>query len=201
MKANGIRAKAAAATRSHIVDCAKALFATEGYEAISIERIVEAAGVTKGALYHHFKNKRALFETVFEAAEIELSGRASPELAQAEGADTWSRYRIRVQTYLDAILDARFHQILLVDGPAVFGWAEWRSREAAHGIESLTKALSQAIDEGNVPPLPVPPLADIVVAAIHEAALTIVNATDRASARHEIGPVLDHFLAGIARTD
>lgn len=195
----GIRAKTAAATRNHIVDCARALFSSDGYDAVSIERIVEAAGVTKGALYHHFENKRALFETVFEAVEIELSQRALPNSVLSGGEDTWSRYCSRVQSYLDAILDVRFHQILLIDGPLVFGWTEWRCRETAHGLGSLSDALNRAIAEDAVPQLPVLPLANIVVAAIHEAALTIVNAPDRAAARREVGPVLDHFLKGIAR--
>jgi AcrR family transcriptional regulator len=199
MRTDGVRARAAATTRALIIDVARRLFVVDGYAAVSIERIVREAGVTRGALYHHFNDKRALFEAVFQAVEIAVSARANPESPVGQIADSWTRYRLRMQGFLDAILKAEFYRILLIDGPAVLGWAEWRRHESEYGLGAIERALDAAMDEGVIVKRAVSPLAHIILAAIHETALFIVNAPDRLLARQEAGGALDAFLAGLAR--
>ncbi len=197
MRPDSVRAKAAALTRDQIVESARRLFAMHGYNAVSIEQIVGEAHVTRGALYHHFQDKRALFHAVFHAVERELSARASPELAPADAADPWKKYRLRIQSYLDAILKAEFHRVLLIDGPAVLGWGEWRRLESEYGLGAISRALDRAMEAGRLPRLPVEPLAHIILAALNETALLIVNAPDSEATRQEAGSALDVFLAGL----
>lgn len=199
MRADGVRARKAAATRDLIVSTARKLFSTQGYNASPIEQIVEEAQITRGALYHHFQDKRELFRAVFHAVEMDLAARANPAPAEI-GVQSWRRFRNRIQTFLDAILGPEFHRILLIDGPAVLGWAEWRALESEYGLGAISKALEAAMREGHVRKQAISPLAHIILAAIDEAALLIANAAERARARREAGAALDAFLNGLTTT-
>jgi len=116
MQRHGIREKTAAATRELIVASARRFFTAHGYSAVSIEQIVQEANVTRGALYHHFEDKRSLFRAVFHAVEVQISARTIPEPPPGDASDPWKRYRLRIQSFLDAILKADVHRILLIDG-------------------------------------------------------------------------------------
>jgi AcrR family transcriptional regulator len=198
VRSDGVRARAAATTRQQIIDAAQLLFSEYGYAAVSIHEIVTSAKVTRGALYHHFEDKRALFRAVFEAVEVTLSARASPQPDSPEATDPWKRYRLRIQGFLDAILRPEFHRVLLVDGPAVLGWTEWRELESRYGLGAIGRALNLAMEAGCITKQPSAPLAHIILAAINETALLIINSADRTTARHEAGGALDAFLAGLA---
>jgi AcrR family transcriptional regulator len=199
VRADGIRAERAAATRQLIITTARKLFSKHGYNASPIEQIVEEARITRGALYHHFQDKRDLFRAVFHAVELELISRANPVPAEVS-VHSWTRFRHRIQTFLDAILRPEFHRILLIDGPAVLGWAEWRALESEYGLGAISKALDAAMREGHVRKQPIPPLAHIILAAIDEAALIIANSVERDLARREVGAALDAFLNGLTAT-
>lgn len=198
MRSDSARAQAAEATRQLIIDSARRLFVAHGYHAVSIEQIVVEARVTRGALYHHFEDKRALFRVVFKAVEAELSARPIPEASLADQPDPWARYRLRVQTFLDAILKAEFHRVLLVDGPLVLGWEEWRKLETVYGLGAISPVLENAMAAGSIARQPVTPLAHIVLAALIETALLIANAADQDVTRREAGYALDSFLAGLS---
>jgi hypothetical protein len=123
---------------------------------------------------------------------------ASCARPEDDATDSWRRYRLRIQSFLDAILKAEFHQILLIDGPAVLGWTEWRRHESEYGLSAIGRALSSAMADGIIEKRPIEPLAHIILAAIIETALLIVNSPDRIAARKEAGAALDAFLAGLA---
>lgn len=198
MRSDGIRAQAAAATRKTIVEKARTLFVAHGYQAVSIEQIVSQAGVTRGALYHHFGDKRALFLAVFKQVESELSARpVPPPPPAADQSDPWLRYRIRVQSFLDAILRAEVHRVLLIDGPMVLGWEEWRRQESAYGLGAISPVLLSAMEIGTITHQPVEPLARIVLAAILETALLIAVAEQPEKTRHVAGRALDQLLGGL----
>jgi AcrR family transcriptional regulator len=199
VRADGVRAKKAAATRNLIITIARKLFSSQGYNASPIEQIVEEAQITRGALYHHFQDKRDLFRAVFHAVELELAARANPVPAEIS-VHSWRRFRHRIQTFLDAILRPEFHRILLIDGPAVLGWADWRALESEYGLGAISKALDIAMREGHVRKQAISPLAHIILAAIDEAALLIANSEERGRARREVGAALDAFLNGLTIT-
>jgi AcrR family transcriptional regulator len=190
------RAERAEATRAALITAARKLFVEKGYFDTGTEEIVAAAGVgTRGALYHHFADKRTLFRAVFEAVEQDLvttAGRAS-----APG-DAFSLLRDGLLGFLDASLTPEVQRILLIDGPAVLGWREWRELEESYGIGAIQHLLELAIAEGTLASQPTSLLAHILLAAVDEAALFIANADDPTSARDEAVRTVSRLLTGFA---
>ncbi|MCU4183257.1 TetR/AcrR family transcriptional regulator [Acidiferrimicrobium sp. IK] len=192
------RSEQAYATRAALIDAARALFVEKGYHRTGTEEIVAAAGVgTRGALYHHFADKRALFLAVFEAVEEDLVGSAA---AGVLPGDAFGQLRAGLLAFLDASLTPEVQRVLLLDGPAVLGWRTWRSLEEKYGLGAIQSLLGQAVEEGAVRRQPLGALAHLLLAVIDEAALFVVHAVDPAAARAEAATAVDGLLAGI-RTD
>ncbi|SDY61609.1 DNA-binding transcriptional regulator, AcrR family [Amycolatopsis xylanica] len=160
---------------------ARELFATRGYAAVPADEIVRAAGVTRGALYHHYGDKQGLFRAVFEEVEREVT--AEVDAAMAGAPDLASGMVIALGAFLDACGREEVRRISLTDAPAVLGWTEWRAIEAEHGLGLVTEVLSGAVEAGSLPPLPVDVLAQLVLSAVTEAALLIANAEDPVATR------------------
>jgi AcrR family transcriptional regulator len=184
------------ATRGALVAAGRALFAERGYEATSIEEIVRAARVTRGALYHHFADKRALFRAVYEDVESELTagligivaGEPDPQRRLLSGLDA----------FLDACIDPAVQRIVLLEAPAVLGWDEMHELEAKYGLGLMNAALAQAMDEGIVERQPPAPLAQMLLGALTEAGLAIARAEDPAAARALYGAAAARLMAGLA---
>ncbi|RAV02929.1 TetR/AcrR family transcriptional regulator [Mycolicibacter senuensis] len=192
------RAAQAEATRAALVDAARQLFVEKGYHRTGTEEIAHAAGVgTRGALYHHFADKRALFEAVFIAVEEELVLAGATSLNDpADGV--LNQLRQGLAGFLDASLAPHVQRILLIDGPAVLGWARWRELENRYGVGALRMMLERAIDEGELTAgLPVAVLAHILLVAANETALFVANATDQRGARDEGAKALNALLDGL----
>ncbi|QMU69289.1 TetR/AcrR family transcriptional regulator [Streptacidiphilus sp. P02-A3a] len=197
------RADHVADTRRALVCAARELFAERGYAATGTEDIVAAANVTRGALYHHFKDKADLFRAVMAECASEMAERlVAQETARAEQeqGDAWQLLRSGFQSFLDACNDRDFQRIVLVEGPAVLGHSAWDALVEEHGYLLLAEALTEAIAEGNIEPLPVGPLTRMLAALISEASLYIARAEDHVRAREEAGLVLERLLAGLGRT-
>lgn len=184
-------------TRAALVDAARQLFVAKGYFDTGTEEIVAKAGVgTRGALYHHFNGKKALFEAVFEAVETELLTAASDADDLGNAAE---QLRGGLLGFLDAAAGHRdVQQILLVDGPAVLGWQHWRTLEEKYGLGVIRALLERAVAEGSIAPQPLDALAHILLAAVDEAALYVANAPDRAKAKEEAVTAVDRLLRGIS---
>jgi AcrR family transcriptional regulator len=189
------RAEYAEATRRGLLDAARELFAAEGYVDVSIDEICRRARVTKGALYHHFKDKRDLFAAVFEEVEREWAD----ELAElvAEERDPLERIQIVGDAFLDACLDPARQRIMLLDGPSVVMWEELRQIDAGRGFGLIATLLSDAMDTGQLEPQPVGPLAHLMLGAMHEASLAIARDKDPARARKRIGAALSRLVEGL----
>src|SRR4051794_31080381 len=129
------RAERSEATRARLVDAALPLFAERGYGGVAMEQVVAAAGVTRGALYHHFRDKRDLFRAVYEATEAEMMRRTIAALTDVD--DPWEELVAGVHAWLDACGDPVLRQISLVDAPAVLGWTEWRGGGEQHGPRAV----------------------------------------------------------------
>nr|WP_026874406.1 TetR/AcrR family transcriptional regulator [Jiangella gansuensis] len=155
---------------------ARERFARDGYAAVSLAEIVAAAGVTKGALYHHFANKAALFRAVVEQLQGEVADRV---VAAAEAHDdSWRQLTAGCEAFLRASADPDVRQIMLVDAPAVLGWDEWRALDDASSARHLREALEAVIDDGVVAPQPVGPLTHLLSGAMNEAALWLAGSDD-----------------------
>jgi AcrR family transcriptional regulator len=184
------------ATRTALLAAARPLFADRGYEAVSSEQIVAAAGVTRGALYHHFDGKRGLFAAVFEEVEAELT--ASFDLTGLDAGDPLGVLLAAVDQFLDLSLDSQAQQIVLIDGPAVLGWEAWHEVERRYGLGLIEAGLAAAIEAGQVPPLPVPELALMLLGAMTEAGLQLARADDPEAARQRAAAGLRALLSGLA---
>jgi AcrR family transcriptional regulator len=185
----------AESTRNALVAAARRLFVERGYHATSTEQIVALAGVgTRGALYHHFADKRALFVAVFEAVEQDLVAAAGAAIQEAPPLEM---LRNGLIGFLDASLTPEVQRILLIDGPAVLGWQEWRAIEARYGLGGIRGMLELAVADGSLPRQPLEVLAHLLLATTDEAALFIANANDPAAARDQAVGALDRLLSGI----
>lgn len=194
------RAEHVADTRDSLLQAARELFADRGYAAVGTAEIVTRARVTRGALYHHFRDKADLFRGVMWTVAGELAQRLIEEQTARSGestADMWDQLRTGVQAYLDACEGSDFQRIVLVEGPAVLGPAAWDALVEEHGLGILLDWLRQAVDEGEIDALPVDPLARLIAAVIAEASLYIARSSDRVSAREEAGRTLDRMLVGL----
>src|SRR4051794_29329769 len=183
------------ATRTALLDAARALFAERGYAGVGTEEVVRRAGVTRGALYHHFRDKRDLFRAVHEQTEAEIvaaigarmDGASDPMALLAEG----------VRAFLDACSARGMMRIGLRDAPAVLGWEEWREIGDRHGLGLVTGGLRAAIDAGQIGPADVRTLAHLLLSALAEAALLIASADDPQAERAEVERTLLRLLDGL----
>ncbi|MGO9296586.1 MAG: TetR/AcrR family transcriptional regulator [Streptosporangiaceae bacterium] len=189
-------AERAEATRQALITAALRLFVEKGYHASGTEEIVAAAGVgTRGALYHHFPDKQALFLAVFERVQEDLLAAAARTVAIR--GDALERLRGGLTSFLDASLTPDVQRILLIDGPAVLGWQQWRTQERRFGLGAIQALLSRAVREGILPAQPLDVLAHLLLAAVDEAALFIAHADDPPTARTQAISAVDQLLAGL----
>lgn len=182
----------AEATRTALVSAGRRLFVEKGYFATGTEEIVAAAGVgTRGALYHHFANKEALFLAVFLAVQEQVNSQAPhPE----DSDDALDALRAGLRAYLKSSLTGEVQRILMVDGPAVLGWQQWRELQVQFGLGSIRALLDKAVEQGTVRPQPLDVLAHVLLAAADEAAQFVANAADPRQARDDAIEVIDGIL-------
>jgi AcrR family transcriptional regulator len=189
------RDERADATRETLLAVARELFGAHGYAQVGTELIVERAGVTRGALYHHFAGKKALLAAVYEQVEAEVVTGLAGLLGS--GSDPLELLRRGLSAFLDVCTDPAFIQIALLDAPTVLGWTAWREVAERHGLGLISGGLAAAVEAGQVRPLEVRPLAHVLSGAVDEAALYIANAEDPAAARREVEPALLAMLDGL----
>ena len=189
------QAERRAATRRALLDAGRELFTEHGFAGASQEEIVERAGVTRGALSHHFATKKGLFRAVVETLETELAG--SIATAAMDGDNPMEHLRLGCLAFLDAALDPAVRRIVLLDAPAVLGWQAWRDLDTTYGLGLVTEVLEQCMAAGLMSPRPVQPLAHILLAALNEAAMLVANAEDPVATRVEVGREVEHLLTSL----
>ena len=182
-------------TRAALLAAARELFSERGYAAVGTEEIVQRARVTRGALYHHFADKKDLFRGVHEQMEGELTAAIAAELAEAE--DPLDALATGVRSFLEACMDPRLARIVLLEAPSVLGWAEWREIDERYGLGLVMAGLQGAMDAGALREQPVKPLAHLMLGAVGEAAMVIANSDDPQGAREEVEPSLLALLDGL----
>ena len=191
------QANRSATTRDALVSAARRLFGADGFADVPTDAIVAAAGVTRGALYHQFADKTALFGAVMEAVEADIARRLAKEVAAAGISDPVEALRYAMWAWLEMCVEPDIHRIALIDGPSVLGWSRWREVCQQHVFGLVQALLEQGIALGLIQALPVPPLAHAFMGAGDEAALYVAEAADQARARTEMIEVLDHLVAGV----
>ena len=183
------------ATRDALIRAARPLFAKRGYADVSTEEIVRAAGLTRGALYHHFGGKEELLAAIYEQIEAELAERIAKGALGA--SDPLEAMHDGTAMFLDACLEPEVQRIVLLDAPAVLGWERWRQIGADHGLGLIEATLQAAIDAGKIKPQSVKPLAHVLMGALDEAAMLVARADDPAVAREEVAATLRSLLDGL----
>jgi AcrR family transcriptional regulator len=189
------REEQAAATRAELLRVARELFAARGYAVVGTEEIVRAAHVTRGALYHHFADKRDLFRAVHAQLAEELLASIAGQTAGS--GDAWEALTRGVRAFLDLCEDPAVIRISHLDAPVVLGWAEWREVDAQHWLGLVTMGLQEAMDEGVLRRREVQPLAHMLMGAMVEASMMIANAADPAAARADVEAPLLALLEGL----
>jgi AcrR family transcriptional regulator len=164
------------ATRDTLIKAARSLFGQHGYDGTSIEAILEASGVARGALYHHFANKAELFDAVLDR-EVARIAEAAASAARRAG-DPLASLRAGCATWLREALDPAVQQIALLDSPAVVGWNRWREIDEQHTLGRLRANVKRIADDGAIPADEVDVLTNMVLAAVAEAALVIARHED-----------------------
>lgn len=185
------------ATRGALMAAARKLFTERGYDDVATEEIVRAAGVTRGALYHHFGGKAELLEAAYMQLEAESTERVARIVLGSEFESPLAAMKAGVEAFLDECADPELRQIALHDAPAVLGWDRWREIGAANGLGLIEASLGAAIEAGEIRPLPVKPLAHLLLGALDEAAMLVAREED-ATARAEVTATLGALLDGFA---
>jgi AcrR family transcriptional regulator len=184
------RAEQAASTRARLIAIARELFATDGYARTSIEAIQQRAAVSRGALYHHFANKRELFLAVYELVETETAQKIAAAAANSPSASL----RAGCAAWLELAGDPTTRQITLIDAPAVLGWESWSATDDRRGLGLLRQALNREAQTGHLDPDLVDGVAHVLLAALIELGLMISRAPHAKTAQRHAQATLNYLL-------
>ena len=187
----------AGSTRAKIIAVARRLFAARGYDGTSTETVLEQAEVSRGALYHHFENKEALFAAVLEAVEVDIT--AASARARANATDPVQALGVAFDNFLNMACETEVRQIVLTDAHSVVGWQKWREIEERHGLGRLKQALKAIADTGRIRHDMVDVFAHILLASLIEVAFLVARSPDPAIAaktgRRAMKELLERLLA------
>jgi AcrR family transcriptional regulator len=185
-------------TRRNLVASARQLFGEKGYAATSVDEVVRHAGVTKGAMYHHFRDKDDLFRAVVEEVKAEVTTAAADSyFAAADGADPGDTMLLTCLSVIDAHLDPAVQRITVHDARAVLSASARRELDARYEVALLRGALRAAMRAGTIERQPIVPLAHLLAGTLTEACALIADADDAATSRSEVGEVIARLLEGL----
>lgn len=188
------------ATRAALERAGRHLFAERGFAATSAEQLVAEAGVTRGALHHHYGDKRGLFLAVLEQLEVENTEEIGRAIAAAGSDDVVAAMAVGLGVFLEICQRQEMIRIALYDAPAVLGWEQWRAFEARHGLGLIVAGLERARAAGAIVDAPVDMVARLLLSAVTEAGLIVAHAEDKEAARAQAQQSLLLLTAGLLRT-
>ncbi len=186
-----------AATRDALISAARRLWGLRGYAEVGTPEIATAAGVTRGAMYHQFADKAALFGAVVEAVEQDVMARMATLVAGSGATTPAEAIRAAVDAWLEVSGDPEVRQLILLDAPSVLGWLAFRDVAQRYSLGMTEQLLTEAIGAGQLARQPVRPLAHVLIGALDEAAMVIATADDPRRARRETGQVLHRLVNGM----
>ncbi|WP_130860667.1 TetR/AcrR family transcriptional regulator [Gracilibacillus phocaeensis] len=184
-------------TIQNLMKIARWHFTEYGYANVSLEEIVTEAGLTRGALYHHFRNKKGLFLAVFEAVQKEVGGYV--EAAAAKSNNSWDQLINGCQAFLEGAVESHNQRILLIDGPAVLGWDTFREMDEKYSMHSLKEQLQLMREQHVIKSVSVEAMTHCLSGAMNEAVLWIADHLDQKNVIEEAMLVLRHLLEGLRR--
>jgi len=192
-----------AATQLALQTAARRLWGARGYDAVGTPEIAEAAGVTRGAMYHQYADKRALFRAVVELVEGDVMRRLVETVEAAAPPEPADALHAAADAWLEIATDPEVRQLVLLDAPRVLGWTEFHDISLGSSLSLTEQLLTEVITAGQLKPQPTRPLATIILGALDEAAMSIANAeqpdSERAALRAVIHDVIDGLLVPGAR--
>ncbi len=195
----GRKAEQSEATRAALIAAGRRLFGERGYEGVGTEEIVRAAGVTRGALYHHFGGKSDLLEAVFREVEEEMTTEIAAVALGSGSSGPLEAMQAGIGIFIDSCAEPAVQRIVLLDAPAVLGWDRCREIAMSYGLGLIEASIEASIEAGEIPPQPVKPLAHILMGALDEAAMLVARSDDPAL-RDEVTAVLGRLLESLRAT-
>jgi AcrR family transcriptional regulator len=193
------QAERSAATQGALLTAARRLWGERGYAEVGTPEIVEAAGVTRGAMYHQYADKAALFRAVVEAMDQEIIERLQASVAAAQPKTPADTMHAMADAWLDIAREPEVRQLMLLDAPSVIGWAEYREMSQQNSIGEAEELLNAAIEAGQLRPQPLRPLALVLLGALEEAAMYVARAENPDEAREEVRAVVRDLIDGFLR--
>jgi AcrR family transcriptional regulator len=183
-------------TQRKVLRVARRLFARKGFSGTSTGEILERAGISRGALYHHYASKQDILQAVFEELQEELAER----VRQAAAAERRPERTLRAAAdgFLDACLDRDVQQIVLIDAPSVLPWSVWQRIQSEHVLGVLVEVIEQAIAERHIDRQPAEALANVLLGTLTAGGLNIARDSDRTGARRRVGKTVRRLLDGLS---
>ncbi|TQM26458.1 TetR/AcrR family transcriptional regulator [Nocardia bhagyanarayanae] len=183
-------------TRRTLLETAARLFAEREYADLSAEELVRAAGLTRGALYHHFDGKKGLFEAVVDELEARAAQRIRAAIDSAK--DPFERVDRSLEAFLDVCAEPDYRHIVLLQGPIALGWRRWREVDQRHLSSLVLEGARNLLDAGLIQPHPPELLASAIYGALTEMSLTIAESDDTEKGRAEAAALARALLSGLA---
>ncbi len=197
MQGRRTQAERSAATQHALQAAARRLWGERGYTEVSTPEIAEAAGVTRGAMYHQFPDKTALFVSVLEAVETDVMKRLAATVATARPKTPADALHAAADAWIDIASEPEVRRLVLLDAPNVLGWAGFREISLRYGLGMTEQLLTAAIEAGQLKQQPVRPLATVMIGALDEAAMSIANADDTTVEREQVRAVVHDLIDGV----
>jgi AcrR family transcriptional regulator len=190
------------ATKAKLLGIARTLFFEKGFDQVSAETLVQAAGLTRGALYHHFGGKEELFLVLYGQIQAEVGERI--QAAALRATTPQQALKSGCRAFLEACTDPEVRQIMLIDGPKVLSWEQWRQIDAQYSLgllkTGLAEALADSSDLSNSPEA-LEAIAHLLIGAMNEAALWIAQSSDPQLALQESVTALERLLTGLGMNE
>ena len=192
------QAERTAATRASLIGAGRKLFGERGFADVGTQEIVAEAGVTRGALYHQFDDKKGLFVAVYDDVEQSIVAQLAAAVGERAGEDPLAALKAGMRLFLRLCTEPEVHRITLVEAPSVLGWSEWRARGEEFGFALVEGLIAAAIATGQAVEQPTRPLAHVAIGALDEAALYVAAADDREAATEQVAAVLERIVDSFA---
>ena len=186
-----------AATQHALQTAARRLWGARGYAEVGTPEIAEAAGVTRGAMYHQYADKTALFVAVIEAVEAEVMERLQAIVVAAQPSTPAQALRIAADAWLEIASEPDIRQLVLLDAPNVLGWNRFREISQRYAYGMTEQLLTAAIEAGEIQPLPVRTLGTVILGALDEAAMCLAGAEDPVQEKANVRAVVHNLIDGL----
>ncbi|WP_432477115.1 TetR/AcrR family transcriptional regulator [Nocardioides sp. GXQ0305] len=192
------RQQYSASTRRALIDMGEELFTEHGYSATSLDTIVAGAQVTKGALYHHFSGKQALFEAAFERVESQAARDITDALAGHD--DPWDKALAGLDRFLEVVQQPAYRRIVILEGPAVLGWARFREQAERSTFATVRDIVASVLQAGDwhLDDDMVETFTRIFFGAMSSAGESVSTSDDPEAAAQRVEAAIRFILAGFA---